>query len=113
MQSNAIPGNKSSWKTWLACLFCVILQACGGSAGAPSGAVSASDNSAWSLSQGQQGLFLIAGGIGGPGTLDGVGAHARLNQPEGVALSQLCFLFFVVVCFFFFCLFFLLGVVLL
>src|SRR3569832_2214824 len=88
MQSNAIPGNKSSWKTWLACLFCVILQACGGSAGAPSGAVSASDNSAWSLSQGQQGLFLIAGGIGGPGTLDGVGAHARLNHPEGVALSQ-------------------------
>src|SRR3569832_861004 len=88
MQSNAIPGNKSSWKTWLACLYCVILHACGGSAGAPSGAVSASDNSAWSLSQGQQGLFLIAGGIGGPGTLDGVGAHARLNHPEGVALRQ-------------------------
>lgn len=73
MRIRHVPAKRGLTRCLLAALLCMELFACGGGTTSPP------------VSQPSGPISLIAGSIGGPGSLDGVGREARFSYPYGVA----------------------------
>lgn len=83
------PKGASIPRAWVAAAFaCAALQACGGGGGGVGAVVGGGDAGITGAGTfAPNALSLLAGNIGGPGSLDGTGAAARFNTPSAVAFD--------------------------
>lgn len=75
------PKSTSGYRQFLLSILVIALSACGGGDGSSGGG----DSNSATGGEAASSLALFAGDMGGSGSVDGVGAAARFNSPQGVA----------------------------